>query len=98
MSVSTPSSQEAVPAAAILYIFAAGILFSCLDTSAKYLVLQGIPPAFVSWMRFVEHAVLVLIFFRGWTNPALFRVRSYRFQLLRGLCLFGSTYFNFYAL
>lgn len=49
-------------------------------------------------MRFAEHAVLVLIFFRGWTNPALFRVKSIRFQLLRGLCLFGSTYFNFYAL
>ncbi|WP_244642441.1 DMT family transporter [Phyllobacterium sp. 628] len=98
MSAPVPSSQEAVPAAAILYLFAAGILFSCLDSSAKYLVLQGIPPAFVSWMRFVEHALLVLIFFRGWANPGLFRVKSLKLQLLRGLCLFGSTYFNFYAL
>jgi drug/metabolite transporter (DMT)-like permease len=90
--------QEAAPAVAVLYIFAAGFLFSCLDSSAKYLVLSGIPTAFVSWMRFVEHAVLALVFFSAWSSPKLFKVRNMPLQLARGLCLFGSTYFNFQAL
>jgi drug/metabolite transporter (DMT)-like permease len=90
--------QEAAPAVAVLYIFAAGFLFSCLDSSAKYLVLSGIPTAFVSWMRFVEHAVLSLVFFSAWSSPKLFKVRNMPLQLARGLCLFGSTYFNFQAL
>lgn len=83
---------------AILYLFASGFLFSCLDSSAKYLVLSGIPTAFISWMRFVEHTLLVLIFFRPWSNPSIFKVRSIPLQFIRGLCLFGSTFFNFYAL
>ncbi|SDO76380.1 Permease of the drug/metabolite transporter (DMT) superfamily [Phyllobacterium sp. YR620] len=96
---STPStSQDSAPLAAILYIFATGFLFSCLDSSAKYLVLSGVPTAFVSWMRFVEHTLLVLIFFRPWSNPGIFRARNLPMQILRGICLFGSTYFNFYAL
>jgi drug/metabolite transporter (DMT)-like permease len=96
---SNPSpSQEAAPLPAILYLFASGFLFSCLDSSAKYLVLSGIPTAFISWMRFVEHTLLVLIFFRPWSNPSIFKVRSIPLQFIRGLCLFGSTFFNFYAL
>ena len=98
LSLTPSSSQEAAPVVAILYIFSAGFLFSCLDSSAKYLVLSGIPTAFISWMRFVEHAVLALIFFRAWSNPQFFKVRSIPLQFMRGLCLFGSTYFNFYAL
>jgi drug/metabolite transporter (DMT)-like permease len=96
---SNPSpSQEAAPLRAILYLFASGFLFSCLDSSAKYLVLSGIATAFISWMRFVEHTLLVLIFFRPWSNPSIFKVRSIPLQFIRGLCLFGSTFFNFYAL
>ncbi|MBB3233165.1 DMT family transporter [Phyllobacterium endophyticum] len=98
MKSTPPSLQEAAPAVAIFYIFAAGFLFSCLDSSAKYLVLSGIPTAFISWMRFVEHAVLALIFFKVWSSPKLFKVRNMPLQLARGLCLFGSTYFNFQAL
>ncbi|PSH61017.1 EamA family transporter [Phyllobacterium brassicacearum] len=98
MPPASRSSQESAPPAAILYLFATGFLFSCLDSSAKYLVLSGIPTAFISWMRFVEHTLLVLIFFRPWSNPAVFKVRSIPLQFIRGLCLFGSTFFNFYAL
>lgn len=49
-------------------------------------------------MRFVEHTLLVLIFFRPWSNPAVFKLHSFPLQFIRGLCLFGSTFFNFYAL
>jgi drug/metabolite transporter (DMT)-like permease len=42
--------------------------------------------------------VLVLLLFRGWRNPAMFRVKACRKQVLRGVFLFGSTIFNFLAL
>lgn len=75
-----------------------GMLFACLDTSAKYLVLSGLQAPFVSWMRFLEHAVLALILFRAWKTPAMFRVANLPAQILRGALLFGSTIFNFLAL
>ena len=83
---------------AILLVLAVGVLFCFLDTSAKYLVLSGMAAPFVSWARFASHAVLVLVLFRAWRNPAMFRVISLPAQISRGLFLFGSTLFNFMAL
>ena len=83
---------------AILLVFGAGLLFSLLDTSAKYLVLSGMAAPFVAWMRFAVHIVLVLILFRAWSNPAMFKVASLPRQIVRGMFLFGSTIFNFAAL
>ena len=79
-------------------IFGAGLLFSLLDTSAKYLVLGGMASPFVSWMRFAVHLILVLVLFRAWTSLRMFRVGSLFNQLTRGVFLFGSTVFNFFAL
>ena len=90
--------ETATPVAAIFFVFGAGLLFSLLDTSAKYLVLSGMSAPFVSWVRFAVHVVLVLVLFRGWNNPAMFRTRSLPLQLVRGIVLFGSTFFNFLAL
>lgn len=96
----TPKKQAetATPTAAVLYVFGAGLLFACLDASAKYLVVSGMSALFVSWARFVVHVMLVLILFRGWANPAVFRSRNLALQVLRGLLLVGSTLFNFLAL
>jgi drug/metabolite transporter (DMT)-like permease len=55
-------------------------------------------PPFVAWMRFAVHLVLVLLLFRSWSNPRLFRVESLSLQVVRGALLFGSTFFNFLAL
>jgi len=98
VSKSTAASEQATPTSAILLVFCAGFLFSCLDSSAKYLVLSGLPATFISWVRFAVHVVLVLLLFRSWANPAMFRVKSLPMQVLRGVFLFGSTIFNFAAL
>jgi drug/metabolite transporter (DMT)-like permease len=98
VNASSSQPETATPASAILLVFAAGVLFSCLDTSAKYLVLAGMDASFVSWVRFASHTVLVLVLLRSWSNPAMFKVASLPRQLLRGVFLFGSTYFNFQAL
>jgi len=76
----------------------AGVSFTFLDTTAKYLVLSGMSSEFVSWVRFAVHLLLVLVLFRAWANPAVFRYSSLPRQVLRGAFLFGSTFFNFHAL
>jgi len=92
------STEGATPVAAILMVFSAGLLFSFLDTCAKILVLAGIPTLFVSWTRFAVHIVLVLVLFRAWSNPRMFRTSQPVAQVVRGAFLFGSTFFNFMAL
>jgi drug/metabolite transporter (DMT)-like permease len=92
------SSDTATPPAAIFLILGAVFLFACLDSGAKYLVLSGMQAPFVAWMRFVVHVSLVLVLFRSWNNTAMFRTSSLRMQMLRGVFLFGSTFFNFLAL
>jgi drug/metabolite transporter (DMT)-like permease len=92
------SPESATPPAAILLVLAAGLFFSFLDASAKYLVLGGMAAPFVSWVRFLVHLVLVLLFFRAWSDRDMFRVKNLPMQILRGVFLFGSTFFNFEAL
>lgn len=98
MSTTTVTGEKATPASAILLVFSAGFMFSCLDSSAKYLVLSGLSASFVSWVRFAVHVVLVLVLFRAWANRSMFRVQNLPMQVLRGIFLFGSTIFNFAAL
>ena len=90
--------ERATPPSAILLMFGAGICFALLDTSGKYLVLAGMAPEFVTWMRYLVHLMLVLLLFRAWSNTVVFRYRSLPGQILRGALLFGSTIFNFMAL
>lgn len=95
----TPSTKEtATPAAAILLVFSAGLLFSFLDSSAKYLGSVGLASPFIAWARFAVHVLLALVLLRAWASPAVFRVNSMPRQLVRGMFLFGSTLFNFLAL
>ncbi len=79
-------------------MFAAGVLFTCLDTAAKVLVLEGLDARFVAWARFAVHVILVLVLFRAWENARIFRTGSLPMQVLRAGFLFGSTFFNFMAL
>lgn len=90
--------DTATPLSSIGLIFACGFIFSCLDSSGKYLVTHGLAAPFVAWMRFAVHLVLVLILFRSWRNRSMFKVNNLPWQMIRGLFLFGSTLFNFFAL
>ncbi len=81
-----------------MLMIGAGLCFTFLDTSAKYLVLSGLPSEFVSWMRFAVHLAIVPILFRAWSNRRVLRYQNLWLQMLRGVFLFGSTIFNFLAL
>ena len=98
MNRPSAAHEAATPGLAILFVLATGILFTCLDTSAKYLVLSGMSAPFVSWTRFACHTVLAFVLLRGWSGSQVLKTSSLSMQVMRGLFLLGSTIFNFFAL
>jgi drug/metabolite transporter (DMT)-like permease len=98
LSQTNSDADTTTPVPAIVMVLATGFIFSCLDTSAKYLVMSGLAAPFVTWARFAVHIVLVVVLFRAWSNPGMFRARNLPMQVLRGGFMFGATFFNFLAL
>lgn len=87
-----------MPPLAIGIALVAFLCFSLLDTSAKWLVTGGQAVFFVVWMRFTIQALVLLLFYRGWSNGRLWRMQNPILQILRGLLLPVMTAFNFLAL
>jgi drug/metabolite transporter (DMT)-like permease len=85
------------PLPAIFCVFGAFFLFSCTDAGAKVLVTAGMHPAFVSWMRFLVHAVLATLFLRIWSVPTRFQPKHVAAHLVRGTMLFSSGLMSFSA-
>jgi drug/metabolite transporter (DMT)-like permease len=87
---------------AIGLMVAAVTLFSCLDTSAKYLVTkQNLGVWQVVWARCIGQFVLMLALLPAFGvigAKALFTTRRRGLQLVRSALLFATTAFNFLAL
>ncbi len=78
---------------------AAGVVcFTCIDTSAKWLILSGLPALQVAFARYAGHFVLSLVAFLPREGAGAFRSHSPGLQFLRSSFLFGSTVLNFLAL
>ncbi len=99
-TVNQPDRQDesATPPAAIAYMLSVYVVFSFLDTSIKYLVLAGLAPLFIAWVRFSVHVVLVMGLFRAWQGIGRFRAVNLKAHILRGMLLAGSTLCNIVAL
>ena len=84
---------------AIGLMIAAVSLFSCLDTTAKYLysVVQ-LPLSQIVWMRFAGQFAAMIIVLGAVSLPRLLQTRKLGYQVLRSLLLLGATLFNFQAL
>lgn len=83
---------------AILLMCATVTLFSCLDASAKYLVLNtNIPTAQVVWMRFIGQVVLMAIILGPATIPSLLRTKKLGLQIIRSFLMVACTACNFIA-
>lgn len=73
-------------------------LFSCLDTTAKYLVSQtGMHTAQVVWLRFVGQAMLMAAILGPAALPDLLRTQKLPLQILRSCLMAATTTFNFIA-
>lgn len=81
----------------ILLMSVAGAMFACLDATAKVLG-RTMEAVDIVWLRYVTQVLLLLVLLRVWRDPSPFHMRRPLMQLARGLCLLGSTFFNFWAL
>lgn len=74
------------------------VFFTLIDTSAKWLVLAGLPAIQVVFVRYAVHFLLSLAIFLPREGRAALVSMAPGRQLLRSLFLFGSTTLNFNAL
>lgn len=72
--------------------------FTCIDTSAKWLILFGLPTLQVVFARYFGHFVLALLFYVPREGRAALVSNAPAKQVLRSLFLLGSTVMNFMAL
>jgi drug/metabolite transporter (DMT)-like permease len=106
MTDATPNRPATDPArdrlTAIGLMVAAVVLFSGLDTAAKYLVTrEHLSVAQVVWSRFVGQFVLLLVLLPAFgimSAKALFTTNRLGLQMLRSVLMTGTTAFNFLAL
>ena len=74
------------------------LCFTCIDTSAKWLILSGLPAIQVVFARYAGHFVLSLIAFLPAEGLGALRSQRPVMQALRSLFLLCSTILNFIAL
>lgn len=82
------------PLRGILLAVGACVMFSLLDSIAKYLS-QTHPPLMVAWARYVFHVVVMVALFAPSMGRKLFVTRSPGLQVARGICLGMSSIFFF---
>lgn len=74
------------------------LLFTLLDGTAKWLVMNAMPVFMVVWLRFLLHAALATALLVPVMGPALFRTRHWKWHLLRAVMFCAMTGMNFWAL
>lgn len=82
---------------AIGLMLLAFVCFTGIDSCAKWLVLSGLPPLEVVFVRFAVHAAMVMATAGSLFGMALLRSRKPRLAILRAVLLLGSTILNFTA-
>ena len=83
---------------AILSILIATTCFSCLNAMSKTLTTAHYPVIEVIWSRYFFAFVFMLAMFLPRSGRALFQIRRWDTQLLRGLLLFLSSYLYFHGI
>ena len=83
---------------ALVFMALAVFFFTMIDTSAKWLVLAGLPALQVVFVRYALHFLLAAALFVPREGLSSFVSHSPRLQVLRAFCLFSSTILNFTAL
>ena len=74
------------------------VFFTCIDSSAKWLSLAGMPVLQIVFARYFGHFVYATLIYMPQEGLSAFRSRAPFKQLLRSTFLFGSTVCNFFAL
>ncbi|MEL6265129.1 MAG: DMT family transporter, partial [Pseudomonadota bacterium] len=91
-----PREDRTGPGLAIMAL--AVVCFTMIDTTAKWLILAGLPALQVVFVRYAGHFLLALAMYLPREGWSAFRSASPGKQALRSLFLAGSTMLNFTAL
>ncbi len=79
-------------------MIAALFCYTVIDSFAKLLSASGLPTMEVVFIRYLGQFVLVVAIFLPREGRALVTTRNLKLEIARGLCLLGSTIFNFIAI
>ncbi|MDZ4094309.1 MAG: DMT family transporter [Paracoccaceae bacterium] len=90
--------REDRPMHGLAIMCAAALMFTSIDTSAKWLILSGLPILQVVFVRYAGHFVASLFLFLPREGLGAFRSNAPGLQFLRATLLLASTAFNFAAL
>jgi drug/metabolite transporter (DMT)-like permease len=90
--------REERTGAGVALMALAVVFFICIDTSAKWLMLFGLPALQVVFVRYAGHFFYALVFYLPQEGTGVLRSRAPLRQLLRSMFLLGSTVLNFFAL
>lgn len=92
-----PSSRAPSSRTTGIALMALAVLcFTGIDTSAKWLG-RELPPVEITFLRYLVALVITALVFRPGRVPRAWRMARPGVQILRGLCLLGSTALNFVA-
>ena len=90
--------REEKTAIGVALMALAVVFFTCIDTSAKWLVTAGLPALQVVFARYAVHFLLSAVVFLPSEGASALRSNAPGKQFLRSVLLFGSTILNFVAL
>ncbi|MHB1101358.1 MAG: DMT family transporter [Devosia sp.] len=74
------------------------LMFTVIDSCAKWLSGHGMPTIEVVFVRYAGQLLLVSALFLPTRRTGLVRTRNWKLEVARGFCLLGSTIFNFFAI
>ena len=82
----------------IMLVLASQLVLLLLDISAKWLSIEGMPTSEIVFVRYGVHVFLLLLLFLPVTGLRLFVSNNWKLEILRGVCLLGTTGLNFLAM
>lgn len=98
MQISEARPREDRAGLAVLMMCGAVSFFTMIDTSAKWLILAGLPPLQVVFARYCGHFVITMAVVLPREGLSAFVSRRPLLQFLRSMALLCSTILNFFAL
>lgn len=96
--MSTIRPREEKIGAGLILMAVAVFFFTCIDSSAKWLILSGLPALQVVFARYAGHLILALLLYVPREGFDAVRTGNPFKQFLRSIFLLCSTIFNFLAL
>jgi drug/metabolite transporter (DMT)-like permease len=92
------AAREDKPTVAVILMFFAVLLFTLIDSSAKWLILYGLPAVQVIFARYCVAFLVLLLLFIPRRGLGQFASNNPKLQFIRALALLGATIFSFWAL